>query len=103
MHMYQQQPQYRNAGNNPYNDGSESSPMMSKTDQPSGYIDGDSSLQESPMSPDQPDLLHNLNVKAQQINDHLARMKQQDSDESPDRPSRQEVSETLSPLADSEL
>jgi len=52
----------------------ESSPDMSKTDGVSGYIDGDdipsSSLADSPISPQKrdindPNLLQNLNMKAQ--------------------------------------
>ena len=59
---------------------SESSPEISKTD---GYVDGgsSSSLEDSPVSPERqeidmrdPNLLQNLNRKAQEISEHLSRM-----------------------------
>ena len=72
---------YNNEENteSPYRNITESSPEISKTDQPSGsrYIDGDeddmpsSSMQDSPSSPmknhinlENPDLIANLNQKA---------------------------------------
>ena len=79
---------------------------MSRTEQPSGYIDGEdfasSSLQETPDSPEQQfqeegDLISNLNLKAQQINNHLMKMQQHE------RLNEANESETLSPLPESEL
>lgn len=69
---------------------SESSPEISKTDaDPSAYIDGEegtSSFQDTPYSRtdqnqdlnhiDDPNLIQNLNKKAQQITDHLKKMKE---------------------------
>lgn len=78
---------------NPYANDTESSPEITRTDaEPSAYIDGEegftSSLQDTPLSPDMdqnqqdlnnlddPNLIQNLNKKAQQITDHLMKMKQ---------------------------
>lgn len=94
---------------NPYNNMTESSPEISKTDQePSAYIDGDmpsSSFQDTPMSSHQqieedindPHLVQNLNQKAQQISEHLQRMKMREQQLD------QEGSESLSPLQQHEL
>lgn len=93
---------------NPYNNMTESSPEISKTDadQPSAYLDGDeptSSFQDTPMSSMQGgdlndvNTIQSLNNKAQQIQNHLEQMKQRE------RQMNEEESESLSPLRPHEL